>query len=762
MDSQQFKQLEALFDQAVALSGEALQTFLAQVENDQPALASRLRAMLAGDQETADPVRQLIEDGVVQESAGPDRIGPFEVIRKLGAGGMGTVYLCRRSDGDFEQRVAVKRLSSSVDSAFGQQRFRLERKLLANLRHANIAHLIDGGEDDQGMPWVAMEYVEGQSITEHVASAKLDHSECVRLFLPLCDAVQFAHLNLIIHRDIKSSNVLINSQGQLKLLDFGIAKLMDRDADNEDAITVASSMTPHYASPEQVRGDPINQASDIYSMGVLLYEMLAGRRPYELNTRRPSEVERIVCETEPAKLLGRNADDLNGILAKAMHKEASRRYASAAEFGQDLERWLGGFPVSARPDSSMYRINRWIRRHPFGASATAFIAILIVGFGSLMAWQAHLLAIERDAAAREALVATETADFLIDVFAVSDPRVSNPKDVRASELLDRAAELIPLEMESDPLARAQLMHVMGLAYANLGDDKRGVDLLEQSLAIRLEESGENSPLVADSRNRLGNVLRRFGRLQEAEPLLVESLRWREANGPVDYDLADSFNNVGLLQNDVGNYEQAIQTLTRAIELHRQSDGADTLNVAAPLHNLALAHRRLSQFDLAAQSAEESLAIKQAAGDWSLSSIAVTMAVLSNIERQRGNLEQSLGYSEESLALREQVFGRDNVMIASGLSTHARILIELGQLEQAEALMREALGLHRADGSIDSLRASYHFLGLGRLLMSQGRFGEAREVLDRALQNAEQELPPGPELSMFQEALIQLAEAQESV
>ena len=759
MDRHTFKQLEALFAEAVELEANEREVLLARVDREQPELGTRLRAMLQDDQKTIDPVRDVIGVDVRQGFTGPDRIGPFDVIEPLGAGGMGTVFLCRRSDGDFEQLVAVKRLAASVDSAFGRQRFRMERSVLAGLRHPNIAQLIDGGEDESGLPWVAMEYVEGASIEQYVAQQSLDHKACVRLFLPLCDAVQFAHRNLIIHRDIKASNVLIDPHGQLKLLDFGIAKLLDDEHDNHDVLTVAASMTPHYASPEQVRGEAVTQASDIYSMGVLLYELLAGRRPYAFNTRRPSEVERIVCEVAPEELQGRHADDLNSILARAMHKDPARRYASAAEFGEDLNRWLKAYPVMARADSTLYRLSRLIRRHPFGASAAAFFALLVLGFGSVMAWQAHELAIQRDAAAREALIATETAEFLVDLFAVSDPRESNPADVRARDLLERAAGQLPEELENDPLSRARLMHVIGLAFSNLGDADRGIKLLRQSLDLRLTHAGEGSAEVADSRNRLGNVLRRFGRLIEAEPLLVEALRWREVNGPVDYDLADSYNNVGLLQNDLGRYEQAAETLVRAIELHRQYDGPDTTHVAASLHNLALAYRRLDRLDQAAIAAEESLAIKQAAEDWSLSSIAVTMAVLSNIERQRGNLQQALDYSNQSLALREQVFGRESVMIASGLSTHARILSELGDLEQAEALHREALSLHRTVGSIDSLRAAYFWLDLGRLLLAQDRLDEARAALQRAVVNARRELPAGAELDLFEQALIELQAAE---
>ena len=432
-----------------------------------------------------------------------------------------------------------------------------------------------------------------------------------------------------------------------------------------------------------------------------------------------------------------------------MHKEPARRYASARELGNDLQRWLDGRPVEARPDSAAYRATRFVRRHPAGSAATAVIVMLLVGFGSTMAWQAQRLAVQRDAAEREARVAEETSEFLIELFAVSDPRESNPADVRARDLLEAAADRLPEQLDSDPLGRARLMHVIGLAFSNLGDAERGVSLLERALALRVEHAGNDSAAAADSRNRLGNVLRRFGRMVEAEPLLLRALAWREANGVVDHDLADSYNNVGLLQNQVGRYQQAEVTLRKAIELHRQVGGADTDQAAAPLHNLALSLRRQQRFDAARETAMESLAIKRAAGDWSLSSLAVTLAVLANIERQRGDLDAALAYSTESLKLRRQVFGDDSVMIASGLVTHARIMGELGRPEDAEALAREALALHAEAGTLDGLRAANVRLALGRLLIAQSRPDEARAVIEPALASAARELPAeSPELERY--------------
>jgi serine/threonine-protein kinase len=749
----EFRRLSDWFERA--LEADDRDAVVAECAREDPGLVERLQAMLAADARGDAPLKQAVASAATDpdETAPPERIGPFEVVRRLGAGGMGVVYLCRRTGPDFEQHVAVKRLPAAGDSDFARERLKMERRVLAGLRHPNIAQLVDGGEDDNGTPWVAMEYVDGQPIDRWADARGLDRRDRVTRYLDLCDAVQFAHRNLVVHRDLKSSNVLIDAHGQLKLLDFGIAKLVD-DADAADAsLTVASTMTPHYASPEQVRGEPVTQASDVYSMGVLLYELLAGKRPYDFPTRRPSEVERVVCETEPPPLGGGNSRDLDCIIARAMHKDPARRYASARELADDLRRWLQGRPVEARSDSAGYRALRFVRRHPFGAAATTLIAVLLVGFGSTMAWQAHQLALQRDAAEREARVAQETTAFLIELFTVSDPLESNPADVRARDLLDRAADELPEELASDPLGRARLMQVIGLAFSNLGDASRGIPLLEQALELRIEHAGADSAEAADSRNRLGNILRRFGRMVEAEPLLVRALAWREGQGVVDEDLADSYNNVGLLQNELGHYEQAEATLRRAIELHRQVAGPDTENAAVPLHNLSLSLRRQQRFDAARTAALESLAIKRAAEDWSLPSLAVTLAVLANIERQRGDLEAALARSEESLALRKQVYGTDSVMIASGLVTHGNILEQLGDLEAAERLQREALMLHEANGSLDTLPAADMQLALGRMLVDLDRVDEARPLLERAAATARRELPErSPERFRYEEML----------
>ena len=758
MDAKRFRGLEVLFDQAVGLDAAGRQALLDDLKSEDPALAERLKAMLAADRAEADVLSDIIATpGTHSRPAVPERIGPFRILKKLGEGGMGVVYLGQRKTADFEQLLAIKRLNTAVDSELARQRLLIEQRVLASLRHPHIAQFVDGGEDADGTPYVAMEFVDGVPLLQHAQDKELSRRHRVSPFLDLCQAVHFAHQHLVVHRDIKASNVLIDQHGILKLLDFGIAKLLgeERGGNDQTVLTVAGAMTPHYASPEQIRGEPVTPLTDVYSLGVVLYELLAGRRPYDIRTRRPTEIEKIICLSDPGPPLatrrGRDGD-LNSIVLKAMHKAPERRYQSAAQLAEDLQRWLEGRPVLARPDSAGYRLRTFLRRHPFGVAASSSVALLLVLFSIGMAWQAHRLALERDRAEREALVATETADFLIDLFQASDTRENNPEDLRARDLLDRAAERIQTELDSDPLMRAQLMQVIGLAYTHQGMESAAISLLTEALQIREAQLGPDHALVAYALNRLGNALRTFGRMKEAEPMLVRALAWRQARGEINHDLADSYNNVGLLQNELGWHEAAEVSLRQSIELHRQAGGMETTQTAAPLHNLALSFRSQQRFEDARQAALDSLAIKRA-NDWSLDSLANTLAVLANIERQLDNVPAALEASEESLALREQVFGRDSIRMASGLVTHARILQRLNQTQEAESLFLEALALHQSNGSDRSLGAADIRLAYGRFLHALDRHEASQSVLAEALEIAEASLPAdAPQLERYRSPL----------
>jgi eukaryotic-like serine/threonine-protein kinase len=739
-----FQRLDDAFNRALDLDAGKRSELLKEFARTDPDLLDQLQDMLRAAEHEDDS----LHDSVHRAAAAyltllPTHVGPFKVVRRLGVGGMGTVYLCTRSDGDFTQMLAVKRLGyAAMSSATARDRLVLERRVLGRLRHPNIAQLIDGGDDADGTPYVAMEYIEGASIRRYADSRALDLRARIKLFLSLCAAVQFAHRNSIIHRDLKPGNVLVDEHDQVKLLDFGIAKLIgDSDASVDSSMpTVAGAMTPQYASPEQIRGEIVSQASDIYSLGMMLYELLVGQRAYALETRRPSEIERIICDTTPmtpsrvAGWRGAFASDLDAIVLKALHKEPERRYASAAQLGEDLERLLVGKPVLARPDSTAYRLQTFVRRHPFGVSFSLLALLMLAGVAATMTWQAGQLAQQRDVAQREAKLATQSTNFLVEVFTASDPRLRKSNEPTVHELLDAAAKRLPNAMRSYPVTRARMMRTIGLAYAHIGDERRGIDLLRESLALSEQFAGEDSEDAADARNRLGDILRGFGHLREAESMLKRAVAWRVRNGPVDYALAESFNNLGLLQSSLGHLADAESTLRRSIALHEQANGEDAVGSAYPRHNLAIVLRKEGRLKEALATIRRAIIIKKA-NNFTAAEISGSQGVLAQIECDLDMLDEALRDASESLAVRRSSYGERSPMATREMAILASVRMARGEVEAARKLHEEALTIHGKAPNNDSLAAARAHLAYGDFLLATDDILQARKELQLARDTA---------------------------
>ena len=506
---ERWAQVETLFAAALEQAPEARDSFVEaavdasdEVRED---VASLLHAHARESGQLEASVRAAA--GVAIEQADPlaggdARIGPYRVLRRLGTGGMGTVYLAERADAQFRQQVALKVVNRHLVNDEIVRRFRTERQILADLDHPNIAHLLDGGTTADGLPYLVMEYVVGERIDAYCNARALALRERLALFLAVCDAVQYAHRNLVIHRDIKPSNILVTPDGAPKLLDFGIAKLMGTGAERGAALTRADErlMTPEHASPEQVRGEPVTTGSDVYALGILLYHLLTGERPYTPDDGSVAALERAICETAPDKpstvvmraatragnaaapapvpvpaprrLARALTGDLDNIVLMALRKEPARRYASAAQMAEDVRRYLDQRPVIARPDTWSYRTAKFLRRHT--ASVTAAAAVVVV-LAAVVVYYTQRLAGERDRAQdaeRRAVRETETSkrvsDFLVELFRVSDPDKARGETITAREILDRGAERIDQELDDEPEVQAQLMDTMGLVYRSLG------------------------------------------------------------------------------------------------------------------------------------------------------------------------------------------------------------------------------------------------------------------------------------------------------
>jgi serine/threonine-protein kinase len=476
----------------------------------------------ATDRPAAEPERSA-DDSAVGRGVGPSRI-----VRQLARGGMGVVYLAERADGQFEQRVALKLIRKGIDSAAIHRRFLAERQILARLNHPHIARLLDGGVSAQGQPYFAIEYVEGTTIVQHCEAQGLGVDERLGLFLDVCDAVRYAHQNLVVHRDLKPSNILVTADGQAKLLDFGIAKLLDRDHDEtESGVRV---MTPEYAAPEQVRGDPVTTATDVYALGAVLYELLAGQRMHRFERRSPTEMVRTVLfkqpqppsSVAPAARRGRLRGDLDAIVLAAVRKERDERYPAVEQLAGDVQRYLDRMPVSARSDGLGYRAAKFVRRHRLTVAASGAIALSLLAAVAGMVWQARAAAERARAASAEAATGRAVRTALVQLFEAPDPGRPRGHELSARELLDRDGPALDTALAGRPEARADLLALLAAAHRSLGDYARADTLLAEAVALTRTLPGDVRPALAKRLAERAANLRLQGREREAEPLLLEA------------------------------------------------------------------------------------------------------------------------------------------------------------------------------------------------------------------------------------------------
>ncbi len=667
-------------------------------------------------------------------------------------------------------------------TGFMLARFRYERQILATLDHPNIARLLDGGTTDDDLPYFVMEYVEGVPITTYCAATKLTVRKRLELFRAVCAAVQHAHRNLVVHRDLKPSNILVTEAGVPKLLDFGIAKLLAVES-STDAVTLAKTMTamrlmtPEYASPEQVRGDIITTATDVYALGAVLFELLTGERPHKLRDRSLAEVERAVLEASverPSAVVARRdgsssrlrralAGDLDNIVLKALRKEPDRRYGSVEQLSEDIRRYLEGRPVQARNDTVFYRAGKFVQRHKAAVATAGAVTAVLVGFSITTAMQAARIARERDRA-------NEVTEFLVEVFEVSNPEQQRG-DVSARELLDKGAERVERELAGQPELQAAMMDSIGRVYRSLGLYDSARPLLERALAVRRQTLGDDHPDVADSVNTLavlhsyqgdyegavklydealvlrraaygenhqkmaetyndvGETFRQMSRLAEAEPMHRRALEIRRrVLGPNHEDVAYSLHNLAAVVDDKGDLEAAEPLYREALALKRRVLGPEHPSVANTLNNLALLRRARNDDAEAEALHREALAIRRKALGDAHPDLAVTLNNLGSLLRGRGDLNAAESLLRESLVMKQRLLGPSHPSTAVSLQNVADVLEAKGDLAGAERYYRDALdvltkALPATHWRLGSVRAGY-----GSCLTKMGRYPEAEALL----------------------------------
>ena len=707
-----------------------------------------------------DPDRGTLVDDAVGTS-----VGPWRIERRIASGGMGSVYLGVRTDGQFQQQVAIKVVKRGMDSEDVLRRFVQERRTLGALDHPNIARLLDAGVTPDGRPALVMEYVPGTPISDYCDERKLGIEQRLRLFRTVCEAVRAAHRVLVVHRDLKPGNILVTPEGVPKLLDFGIAKLLGEEPADARTIAAERRLTPEYASPEQVAGRPLTTATDVYSLGVILYELLTGRRPYKLSTRSAGEMERVIGhqtppppseaptrapereqsdtarlrQTTPRRLRRALAGDLDNIVLMAMRKEPERRYQSVEQLAGDVDRYLAGLPVIARPDTLGYRTNKFLRRHAMGVSVTAAVAVLgVVALGAV-AWQS-LVAREQSRVAREQRDAAylardqseQVVEFLRRMLLAADPANEGPEaTIRA--VLDHTALTIESELQAQPLVRAAVQSTIGQAYLALGLVEEASRHLESAFHTRLGLLGPEHHDVAEARLDLARLRYEQGRYTDAETLLRESLSAHEAlRGRENFDTARVMNDLGAVLRAQGRLEEAEELHRRALSIRTQENGAESLLVAESLNNLAGVLAERGDLTGAVESARRALEIRRKLYPPKHPLVYQSVSNLGVMVGRSGEYAGAEALLREALDLERQVLDEDHPDIARTLSSLGAMVLFQSRPAEAEPMFREALRIREAVMPEGTQPVAIARVNLGRCLRAMGNDAEAADMLYRGL------------------------------
>jgi tetratricopeptide (TPR) repeat protein len=681
-------------------------------------------------------------------------VGPWRILRVLGQGGMGQVYLAERDDGEYRQAAAFKILRGADSDEIALARFMAERQILAQLEHPGIARLLDGGRDPDVGPWFALEYVDGVPLTAWCDSQRLGIPERIGLFLDVCAAVAYAHERLIVHRDLKPANILVDSQGHVKLLDFGIAKLLDLDASQTG--TAMRLFTPEYAAPEQIRGEPVTTATDVYALGVILYELLTGQRPYRVRSKSPLAVEQAVLQATPQRpsvvvaheghdediaaragsrkatpiqLRKRLRGDIDAIVMKALRKEPESRYGSIPALTRDLRDLLAHRPVLARRGGLRYMAGRFLRRNATTVvlSVLIFLALAAGLVAALM--QAEEARRLRDVAEREAATARESLKFMEGIFEIADPAATDGATVTARELLMEGSRRIQSELQDQPAAQVALLRSIGKSLHRLGLLDLGLPLLEES-AERARDLGDER-LLLESELRLAEARQSRG---EHEKVLRNLLPLREAFQPesdqdrsqasaVDFQIGTAYYNGAQL-------DEAEKWLASSLAARRSIPGliGHSQGIVAIYSNLL---REMGRLDEAANVVMEEMPRVEAAG--SLSERALAAAMLGNIELKRGNLQIAEDQYRRALEMLRSVYGLGHPQALKAESRVAVCLREQGRFAESAAIS-EAVATQWRENHPNykrSFAGSLYTLATARLAM--GELEAARKAAREALE-----------------------------
>ena len=759
-----WKQVFELLDTALDLPEGERDAWLKALDQTRPQLKPALRELLAkhATKESSELLRGLPQftrvdaAAVLSASNAPkvgDQIGPYRLLRELGHGGMGTVWLAERVDGTFKRSVALKLPHVGWIGGFAERMTR-ERDILAGLEHPNIARLYDAGLDELGRPFMAMEYVEGQPIDVYCRDKQLSIRECLQLMLEVAKAVAHAHSRLVVHRDLKPSNILVTADGSVRLLDFGIAKLLEGGAAQETRLTKFAGrvLTPDYASPEQIKGETVGTATDVYSLAVVAYEILTGSRPYKLKRQSAAELEQAIAEADPLPASDVTSEqlrkrqlrgDLDAILNRALKKDPTERYPTVDAFARDIENHLRGIPVQARPDSRAYRVRKFISRHKAATLATAAVLIALIGGATVALWearearaQAEHSELERDIARRAAAREEAVRYYLTRMFRASAAE-RGAEPTTAKTMLDRSAQRVLREYRDDPYLAGKVVVTLADLYGALEDVEGQAPLLEGFLAQVGPEADPEA--VALARQKLANVELLRGHVQRAAELLdpAEAF-WSQRPERYPEQLLEGLVVRGRLQRAQGNIDGSIDTYERAIRARIARSGLHHPETAILYNSLAITYTAANRLEDALKAYRQALAIHQALAQSDDIDALIMRANTGTLAYRVGRIGEAEGLLKSAYEKQRALAG-DSAAVAAAMGLYGSVLSLRGRHTEAIETLESALRMAKEFTGPASPVSVQNRLFLAEALSASGQHDKAAASLDENLALARKQL-----------------------
>ena len=803
MQRKRWKQIETILDTALTLSEEERISYVTNACGNDKGLLMEVYELLEAIDESQKtnflrgvlPDQQLLVEELsdAQDPFLGMKIGVFKITEKLGSGGMGTVYKAERVKGKFTQKVAIKLLQQGLQTEETVRRFHQEQEILASLKHSNIAQLYDGGITNDGLPYLVMEYVDGVPVDQYCNEHRLTVEERITLFKDVCSAVQFAHANLVVHRDLKAQNIYVTSDGVVKVLDFGIAKLLEPQLTGQTLLKTGPGQkfwTPQYASPEQVADNPVTIATDVYVLGVLLHKLLTDSYPFNLKEKSLLDIEHIITETSPtspsesieeleqpsktaeyrqtmpANLKKTLSGDIDALVLKALRKDPQRRYKSVEQFSDDLNRFLSGFPVKARPESLSYRTQKFIKRNKLLVLGTALLllvtssaAVVITRF-AFKAQQAEARAqVEAAEARRQTAVAKSVNTFLQDIITQADPMM-NPQgtELSLSEAIEFAADKVEESFVDQPDVESAVRFALGSVDMHLGRLDKAVDQFEKSLALSIDFHGTNHQQTFTSRAHLGLALIKLGKLDSAKAVLEERLDEARAAPKNAWGAAAQIDNqLGLLYLNKGDGASAEPHLRIAAERKSEIYGKNHTERLTTLHNLTGALWMQGNKEEAMNIANEVLEIRRRIYEASHPRLTQSLNAVSYFYLQTGQYDKALPLKRKDLEMRRDLYGKDHPDLARGMHNLAQLLNVMNRSEEALPLQEEALAMWKRTLPIEHADVQRGHIILSRIYSSLGENNKAANLLENYLSDVIDEVEKSQLL--YIQLLTEMAEAQ---